>query len=443
MRNQHHRFRVILVMLAHQFFLAVNLLFMLVGANGGVITTLGRIFRVIRPSIPTTLDDEELSTYYLRFVDSPTSTSEVSSVANYQHRTVGFLVGSALGFHICRAFTTKGIFREKRFHVEYAEAWRKKIGTVHHEIDRLLAVATSKIYPVAISDVRTPCYVVNMEVAANNAAKMLKTAESLGVNLRPHCKTHKTVEVALLQTGGVRRRITVSTLAEASFYAENEFDDILYAVPLTPDKVGSAADLSSRLDTFIVCVDSASQLDAILAHVPATNSFRWKIAILVDCGYHREGVRPESAELIELGKAVSASPFADFFGVYTHGGHSYEASCCEEVRAVAMEEGEAVTLAKSRLAQAGVHCGMVGVGSTPTCCNPPRGGFGEAVNEMHPGNYVFLDTTQLALGSCGTLDDIAVRVLTRVVGHYPKSNSMQVLCLTSTTCCDFYVSKYC
>ena len=46
---------------------------------------------------------------------------------------------------------------------------------------------------------------------------------------------------------------------------------------------------------------------------------------------------------------------------------------------------------------------------------------------MHPGNYLYYDVTQRELGAC-TVDDIAVRVLTRVVGHYPKSNTLLVDC---------------
>lgn len=38
-------------------------------------------------------------------------------------------------------------------------------------------------------------------------------------------------------TGGSRRCIVVSTLAEASFYADNGFEDILYAYCLPFDKV--------------------------------------------------------------------------------------------------------------------------------------------------------------------------------------------------------------
>ena len=40
---------------------------------------------------------------------------------------------------------------------------------------------------------------------------------------------------------------------------------------------------------------------------------------------------------------------------------------------------------------------------------------------------LYYDTTQHALGAC-TLEDIAVRVLSRVVGHYPKSNTLLIDC---------------
>ena len=80
---------------------------------------------------------------------------------------------------------------------------------------------------VAVESLRTPCYLLDWEVAQANAKAMLARAERLGCKLRPHVKTHKTVEVALLQTGGRQEGITVSTLAEAQFFHAREWDDIL------------------------------------------------------------------------------------------------------------------------------------------------------------------------------------------------------------------------
>ena len=38
-------------------------------------------------------------------------------------------------------------------------------------------------------------------------------------------------------TNGTRRRIVVSTIKEAEFYADNGYDDILYAYPLVREKI--------------------------------------------------------------------------------------------------------------------------------------------------------------------------------------------------------------
>jgi len=52
-------------------------------------------------------------------------------------------------------------------------------------------------------------------------------------------------ECADILTGGSRRCIVVSTLAEAGFYADHGFDDILYAYSLPFDKVLSTHTLNS------------------------------------------------------------------------------------------------------------------------------------------------------------------------------------------------------
>lgn len=62
------------------------------------------------------------------------------------------------------------------------------------------------------------------------------------------CECHPAVSGvgAVLQTGNTSKRITCSTLAEAEFFANGGFDDILYACPITPDKLPQAASLANR-----------------------------------------------------------------------------------------------------------------------------------------------------------------------------------------------------
>ena len=162
---------------------------------------------------------------------------------------------------------------------------------------------------------RTPCLVVDLDVVDRNTARMLERAEQLGCTLRPHVKTHKTLEVALMQTGGRRSKIVVSTLAEARFFAAGGFDDILYAVPISPDKLEEADALARQLQLHVM-VDSRAGLEALEAYTERTRggggqeeggagdareggggkiaggkaeNVVWSVFVMVDCGYHRDG----------------------------------------------------------------------------------------------------------------------------------------------------------
>jgi len=264
---------------------------------------------------------------------------------------------------------------------------------------------------------------VDLSVARANAESMLARAKRLGVVLRPHVKTHKTIQGAEMQTGGTKRRIVVSTLAEANFFADGGFDDILYAVPITPDKLPEAARLTARLDMFHVLVDHPDQVAALLAESEPVKGKPWSVVLMVDCGYHRDGVDPDDEASVDLANRIAAAPTASFHGIYTHGGHSYDATSVDAVRKIAEQERDAVVKFAAKLRAAGLRCGMVGVGSTPTCSNPPDDL--EGVTEMHPGNYMYYDCMQVKLGSCSP-ENVAVRVCTRIIGHYPKQNMLLI-----------------
>ncbi|XP_009886980.1 PREDICTED: uncharacterized protein LOC104289691 [Charadrius vociferus] len=77
------------------------------------------------------------------------------------------------------------------------------------------------------------------------------------------------------------------------------------------------------------------------------------------------------------------------------------------------------------LRQAGVPCPQASIGSTPSCSHPvPEMA---QLTELHPGNYLFYDLQQTQLGSCHP-EEVAIRVLTRVIGHYPHRNQLLVDC---------------
>lgn len=262
----------------------------------------------------------------------------------------------------------------------------------------------------------TPAFLVDREVVRRNCDRMREKAARAGVIFRPHVKTHKTVEIARMQHGGAAGPVTVSTMAEAEFLADAGFDDITYAVPLAPAKIGRAGALAERIATLNVLVDSFETLSAIedshRAGGPVLDVF-----LKIDCGYHRAGVDPDNPRSVELAKRMDASPAVRFRGLLTHAGHSYNARNGPEILAVAKQESDALTRFRARV---GLPL-LRSVGSTPTASLSER----FDADEIRPGNYVFYDAFQTAVGSCAPAD-VAVSVLTTVVGSYPERDTMIV-----------------
>ena len=77
------------------------------------------------------------------------------------------------------------------------------------------------------SELPSPSFVIDLSRAKANTERM----RSKGVSLRPHVKTHKTLEGSKLQVDDSDARIVVSTLKEAEFFSDI-YGDILYGVIL-------------------------------------------------------------------------------------------------------------------------------------------------------------------------------------------------------------------
>src|SRR5215213_8079310 len=273
----------------------------------------------------------------------------------------------------------------------------------------------------AMLNVSTPAFLVDRATVARNCDSMREKARLSGVAFRPHVKTHKTVEIGRMQHGGVIGPITVSTLAEAEAFAKDGARDITYAVPIAPEKLHRVASLAERIERLSVLVDSDRTLRAIEAFA---NEHRvtFDVFLKVDCGYHRAGVDPESPDSVRLAIALARSEAVRFQGLLTHAGHSYNARDVEEIRRVAAEEAACLSRFRALLAGEGLAETRRSVGSTPTLSVVER--FSEC-DEVRPGNYVFYDAFQATIGSC-RLEDVAVSVLTTVVGSYPERGSIIV-----------------
>lgn len=262
-----------------------------------------------------------------------------------------------------------------------------------------------------LRDVETPCLLLDIERMDANVARLRERLERLGVSLRPHLKTSKSLEAARRVMASPAGPATVSTLKEAMQFADGGVTDLIYAVGISPSKLPHILALRARGVDIVVVLDSVEQAKAVAA---ASRQAGTAIPALIeiDCDGHRSGVLPtDAALLVGIGRALSEG--AELRGVLTHAGESYSARGAEALRRCAEEERRAVVDAAATLRQAGLPCPVVSVGSTPTAF------FAEdlsGVTEMRAGVFVFFDLVMTGIGVC-EVEDIAVSVLATVIGH--------------------------
>lgn len=267
------------------------------------------------------------------------------------------------------------------------------------------SIEVPSLSPAVVAAIDTPALVVDLDRMDAAIARMADVMAERGVELRPHAKTHKSVEVGRRQVGAGAAGLTVGTIGEAEVFADAGLHDLFIAYPLVPlgPKAGRLRELAGRA-RLRVGIDSAIGARAV---ADALGTARGAVEVLmeIDSGGRRSGVAPSQAgplarSATELGLHV--------IGVFTHGGHGYAGP---DARAgAADDEVASLTAATRGLRDAGLLPSVVSAGSTPTAVGSARG----AVTEERPGTYVFGDRQQVYLGSISP-DAVAAVVATRVV----------------------------
>ncbi len=265
--------------------------------------------------------------------------------------------------------------------------------------------------PADIATLQTPCLLLDEAKMMRNIDRLAARATRLGVSLRPHLKTTKSVEAARRVLDGGNGPCTVSTLAEAEVFAAAGMRDILYAVGIAPQKLDRVLAIRAGGVDLSVILDSPEQAAAVAAAATASGD-AIPVLIEIDSDGHRGGLAPNDAGLIAVGRILHAGG-ATLRGVMTHAGESYTVAGDDAHAAFAERERAAVVAAAEALRAAGLPCPIVSVGSTPTA-HAARDLTG--VTEIRAGVYVLFDLVMAGIGVCAP-EDIALSVLTTVIGH--------------------------
>ena len=262
-----------------------------------------------------------------------------------------------------------------------------------------------------IRDLDTPSALIDIPRMQRNIQRMQDRMNALGVRFRPHVKTSKSLPVTQAQLDAGAQGITVSTLKEAEQFFADGITDILYAVGIAPGRLKQALALKQRGCDLKIITDSVAAAKEI-GRFGVENKTAFEVWIEIDTDGHRSGIKPEEAALLEVARVLQESGMK-LGGVMTHAGSSYDCNTREALAAISEQERAGAVRAAQRLREAGFECPVVSVGSTPTALSAEQL---EGVTEVRAGVYVFFDLVMHNVGVC-TIDDIALSVLTTVIGH--------------------------
>jgi D-serine deaminase-like pyridoxal phosphate-dependent protein len=262
---------------------------------------------------------------------------------------------------------------------------------------------------IAIEDLDTPCLLVDLDVMERNISTMMQSAQSLGINVRPHLKTVKSPGLArqLIEQGAVGG--CVAKLSEAEVMIEAGVDDLLITTEIVGEpKISRLVSLATRTAKLKIVLDSeiaAQQTNERMSHV----GHPLQVLIDLNVGQNRCGVENAEAAL-SLAQTISTCKNLQLIGVQGYEGHLQMMGTEDDRRRLCHESMHKLIDTAEKLKKAGFNIETVTTGGTGTykyCAEI------DGVTEVQPGSFVFMD---LAYARSGKRDfNHALFVLSTVI----------------------------
>ena len=259
----------------------------------------------------------------------------------------------------------------------------------------------------------TPTLIVNKTIALNNLDRMINVANKNNLILRPHFKTHQSIEIGnWFKEKGVTS-ITVSSIKMAEFFS-SEWDDITIAFPLNILEIDKLNFMITRNKVKLL-IDSISSLKILNSQLQDSI----EVYLKIDVGYNRAGLKVEEKQKIKsIIEFCKTSEKISFLGFLAHFGDSYKSRNKLEIKSVFEKSIERIKVLSD-----GFPNYQISIGDTPTCSTINK--YPEFINEIRPGNFIFYDLAQYKIGSC-EIEDIAIRMICPVVSIYEEREEVLI-----------------
>jgi D-serine deaminase-like pyridoxal phosphate-dependent protein len=240
--------------------------------------------------------------------------------------------------------------------------------------------------------------VLDLDALDRNIARMAEFAAAHGVKLRPHAKTHKSVDIGRRQIAAGAVGLCCAKLGEAETLAEGGLDGLHITSPVvSPSAIARLALLNTQLSDLMVVVDHPENARALAAAVAPTER-TLNVIIDIDPGIMRTGVA-SSEKAVELAQVIAALPALRLRGVQCYcGAEQHIEGFAERREAIAVKTAY-VREVIAALTDAGFKPEVITGGGTGTHqIDVVEGAF----TELQVGSYVFMDSQY---GVCALVEE--------------------------------------
>lgn len=217
---------------------------------------------------------------------------------------------------------------------------------------------------IEVSSLDSPALVVFPQRVAANIRRMVSMVDDVS-RLRPHIKTHKTVEgVRMMLEAGISK-FKCATIAEAELLGASGAPDVLLAYqPHGPKALRLAAVAKAYPKTRYACLTDNHTSAQGLSEAFAAQQLCMPVYLDIDIGMHRSGMAPDAAAL-DLYAVCQGMPGIVAVGLHAYDGHHRHVDI--EQRRAACEQGFKPLLdLRQRITEVGISCPTLVVGGSPT-----------------------------------------------------------------------------
>jgi 3-hydroxy-D-aspartate aldolase len=233
----------------------------------------------------------------------------------------------------------------------------------------------------------TPSLIIDLDLLDGNIARMAGLCAERAIKLRPHAKTHKSIEIARRQLAAGAVGICCAKLGEAEILAAGGIESILITSPVvTAEGCRRLAALNRLCPELMIVTDSEANV-ADLSGAGAASGRPLKLVLDLDVGQHRTGIQPGDGALALAGM-IAAAPNLSLAGIQGYAGHLMHLHDRRERETATLAVMDMLAGMRAALEDRGLPCPIVTGGGTGTFDLDPAAGV---LTDLQAGSYVFMD----------------------------------------------------